>query len=54
MPRPEVPDALMSCPCGRGDYELCGSCPYDFCSVHGAGRPENDPVFAGVKPVVTL
>jgi hypothetical protein len=28
-------DRLMSCPCGRGDYELCTRCPYDWCSVHG-------------------
>jgi hypothetical protein len=29
-------DKLMSCPCGRGDYDLCTDCSYDFCSVHGA------------------
>lgn len=29
------PDKLMSCPCGRGDYDLCEKCPYDTCSVHG-------------------
>lgn len=28
-------DSLMSCPCGRGDYDLCADCPYDWCSVHG-------------------
>lgn len=28
-------DNFMSCPCGRGDYELCRRCPYPFCSVHG-------------------
>lgn len=28
-------DDLMSCPCGRGDYELCAQCPYPGCSVHG-------------------
>lgn len=28
-------DALMSCPCGRGDYDMCDNCPYAWCSVHG-------------------
>jgi hypothetical protein len=28
-------DAIMSCPCGRGDYHLCQDCPYITCSVHG-------------------
>ena len=28
-------DGFMSCPCGRGDYDLCNECPYDWCSVHG-------------------
>jgi len=27
--------SLMSCPCGRGDYGLCASCPYDICHIHG-------------------
>lgn len=28
-------DGLMSCPCGRGDYDLCRNCPYTWCSRHG-------------------
>jgi hypothetical protein len=28
-------DCLMPCPCGRGDYALCTSCPCAWCSVHG-------------------
>ena len=28
-------DHYMSCPCGRGDYDLCVKCPYAQCSVHG-------------------
>lgn len=28
-------DYLMSCPCGRGEYEGCDTCPYLWCSVHG-------------------
>jgi hypothetical protein len=32
-----LPAALMSCPCGRGDYSLCEGCPYSWCPVHGLG-----------------
>ena len=34
------PDGLMSCPCGRGDYDLCRHCPYHWCSVHSMLSPE--------------
>lgn len=27
--------ALMSCPCGKGDYDLCEHCPYRDCPLHG-------------------
>lgn len=30
---------LMSCPCGRGEFRKCGSCPYPFCIYHGGGKP---------------
>lgn len=25
----------MSCPCGRGDFSVCKTCPYRNCPVHG-------------------
>lgn len=39
--RPQL-DKIMSCPCGRGDYDLCPGCPYDFCSVHGKSGNGDD------------